>query len=68
MIELKDRAGKVVVDNTTKLPLLQASKCDLCQDQRSGPACQNACPHQALFRIDTSHSAPLQRWMDKRAA
>ena len=31
---------------------LKASKCDLCAGQSSGPACQRACPHDALTRVD----------------
>ncbi len=31
---------------------MQATKCDLCIDQLGGPACQRACPHDALQRVD----------------
>lgn len=29
-----------------------AVKCDLCLEQRGGPACVRACPHEALGRVD----------------
>lgn len=33
-----------------------AVKCDLCIDQKAGPACVRACPHDAMGRLDlTSH-------------
>ena len=30
----------------------RATKCDLCTGRRGGPACQKACPHNALIRLD----------------
>ncbi len=52
MVNIRDRAGDVIVDSSSQLPLLQATKCDLCIDQRGGPACQRACPHDALKRVN----------------
>ena len=66
MIQVRDEKGRAAVDRKTQLPILQASKCDLCHELKTGPACQNACPHQALFRIDTSETSPLERWLQKR--
>lgn len=68
MIQVTDKQGRAAVDRTTNLPILQASKCDLCQNHSTGPACQNACPHQALYRVDTSDSATLQSWILRRTA
>lgn len=45
-----------------------ASKCDLCYESESGPACVNNCPHSCAFRVgsmdefqelmDTGHATP----------
>ena len=67
MIQVRDEKGRMAVDRKTQLPILQASKCDLCHELKTGPSCQNACPHQALFRIDTSETSSLERWLLKRA-
>ncbi len=61
MVEISDREGKPIVDSTTGAPIEKATKCDLCVDQLGGPACQSACPHDALFRIDLSNPDPLTR-------
>jgi Fe-S-cluster-containing dehydrogenase component len=66
MIQVRDERGRAAIDRKTQLPILQASKCDMCQELTTGPACQNACPHQALFRIDTSEPSSLARWQSKR--
>ena len=66
MQQLTDDRGDLLIDNASKLPILQASKCDLCQSLSTGPACQNACPHSALFRLDTSHTKPLQQWLERK--
>ena len=68
MIQVHDAKGRGAIDRTTQLPVLQASKCDLCQEQSTGPACQNACPHEALFRIDTSDTNAMERWLKARVA
>ncbi|MCU0713982.1 MAG: cyclic nucleotide-binding domain-containing protein [Pirellula sp.] len=68
MQQLKDDRGNAVIDASSKLPILQASKCDLCQSLPTGPACQNACPHAALFRLDTSSTQPLQEWLERKVA
>lgn len=67
MIQVRDEKGRAAVDRKTQLPILQASKCDLCHELKTGPSCQNACPHHALFRIDTSETSSLERWLQKRA-
>ena len=68
MIQSRDDQGRAAVDRKTQLPILQASKCDLCHELKSGPACQIACPHLALFRIDTSETSSLAEWLLKRAS
>ena len=38
--------------NAAGLPVVKATKCDFCRDIDGGPACQRACPHNALTRAD----------------
>lgn len=52
MVEINDTRGQSIVDEKSGKQLVQATKCDLCIDQPGGPACQQACPHEALHRID----------------
>jgi Fe-S-cluster-containing dehydrogenase component/CRP-like cAMP-binding protein len=68
MIPMRDDKGRAAVDRKSQLPILQASKCDMCHHLSSGPACQNACPHSALVRIDTSEAESMVTWLSKRAA
>jgi Fe-S-cluster-containing dehydrogenase component len=44
----------------TREPVLKATKCDLCSEQLGGPACQRACPHDALERVDLSDATNLR--------
>jgi len=64
MVPIRDPAGSLLIDGK-QLPILKATKCDLCVDQLGGPACQAACPHDALIRIDTTHTDPLAAWMKR---
>jgi Fe-S-cluster-containing dehydrogenase component/CRP-like cAMP-binding protein len=68
MLQVHDKQGRAAVDRQTQLPILQASKCDLCPTSTTGPACQSSCPHNALFRLDTSDVQVLNQWLKKRAA
>ncbi len=58
-------AGAFVVDSATQQPILKATKCDFCAGQLTGPACQNACPHDALVRVDMSDLTQLASWMGR---
>ncbi|MEM7254955.1 MAG: 4Fe-4S dicluster domain-containing protein, partial [Pseudomonadota bacterium] len=51
MVEVRDQSGSALLDEA-KRPILKATKCDLCLDQATGPACVQACPHGALIRTD----------------
>ena len=51
MAEIRDTNGNFYVDEQSR-PLMKATKCDLCLEQWGGPACQRACPHDALTRVD----------------
>ncbi|MDE0960577.1 MAG: 4Fe-4S dicluster domain-containing protein [Planctomycetota bacterium] len=50
-VEIKDATGNPIIDTKSGSPILRATKCDLCIDQPSGPACVNACPQDALHRV-----------------
>lgn len=60
MVDIRDAQGNIVVDSKTQAPLTQATKCDLCIEQRGGPACERACPHDALFRVDMHDAAQVE--------
>lgn len=68
MVSTNDSEGRVRVDEANGLPILQASKCDMCSQSRSGPACQSACPHDALIRIDLGDLQKVSQWMQRKAA
>jgi Fe-S-cluster-containing dehydrogenase component/CRP-like cAMP-binding protein len=63
MVEIRDRHGAVLIDARTQQPLAKATKCDLCADLPGGPACQRACPHDALVRLDLGNLGGLSQWM-----
>ncbi len=66
MTSVNDREGRPYHDATTGKPIVKATKCDLCTGSPTGPACQAACPHDALVRIDLSESKPLRQWLEQR--
>jgi Fe-S-cluster-containing dehydrogenase component/CRP-like cAMP-binding protein len=66
MVEIRDRHGGIVRDDASLKPLTKATKCDLCIDQWGGPACQRACPHDALIRIDMNNIPRLAAWTNGR--
>jgi Fe-S-cluster-containing dehydrogenase component len=65
MVEIRDSAGALVFDVATQQPILKATKCDFCAGQLTGPACQHACPHDALVRIDMSNLNELAGWLGR---
>lgn len=65
MVEITDNNGSVVLEASTNLPIEKATKCDLCSDQLGGPACQRACPHDALVRIDMTDHEALAKWVNR---
>ncbi len=67
MVAASDERGRAKVDQSNGLPILQASKCDLCQGNNAKPACQSACPHDALVRLDLSDVSQLSRWIERKA-
>jgi Fe-S-cluster-containing dehydrogenase component/CRP-like cAMP-binding protein len=52
MTAIHDPGGNILRDPADHEPILKATKCDLCSEQLSGPACVRACPHDALQRVD----------------
>jgi Fe-S-cluster-containing dehydrogenase component/CRP-like cAMP-binding protein len=65
LVEIRDRDGAFVIDENTGAPVLKATKCDLCLGQLGGPACQRACPHDALVRIDIADQEGLADWVNR---
>jgi Fe-S-cluster-containing hydrogenase component 2 len=65
MVEIREPGGAFYVDAATGQPIVKATKCDFCAGQLTGPACQNACPHDALVRMDMSDAAALANWLGK---
>lgn len=67
MVQAVDGHGRRKMDRNTGLPILQASKCDLCADVGGKPSCQSACPHDALVRIDMVDLPRLNSFVHRRA-
>ena len=65
MVEIRSETGQFLVGED-KQPILKATKCDLCVEQAGGPACQNACPHDALTRTDLTQVSSLTQWLNRR--
>lgn len=63
MVDVRDGDGNPYLDLERNLPIVKATKCDLCVEQRGGPACQRACPHDALVRIDLTTANPIKSLM-----
>jgi Fe-S-cluster-containing dehydrogenase component/CRP-like cAMP-binding protein len=64
MVEVRDKKGQILVASDSK-PLHKATKCDLCSDQYGGPACERACPHDALKRINLNTLDDLVSWIHR---
>ena len=60
MTPIRDMGGNPVLDPEMQKPIMKATKCDLCASQLGGPACERACPHDALHRTD------FQAWIPKQ--
>ncbi len=52
LVPIRERDGRQVIDPVSREPILKATKCDLCNSLPTGPACERACPHGALRRVD----------------
>ncbi|WP_269584031.1 cyclic nucleotide-binding domain-containing protein [Roseibium sp. Sym1] len=62
MVEIRDQHGFFVKDKDGQ-PISRATKCDLCADQLTGPACVQACPHDALERVNMRDTETLLEWL-----
>ena len=65
MVEIRHQNGSFIRDSKTRAPVVKATKCDLCADQWGGPACQRACPHDALVRIDMRDIGHVADWKNR---
>lgn len=65
MVEARESDGDVLLDNSTQTPIMKATKCDLCFNLPGGPACERACPHNALKRVDMRDSESLMKWLNR---
>jgi Fe-S-cluster-containing hydrogenase component 2/CRP-like cAMP-binding protein len=61
MVEIRDPAGGFVVGADDRI-VSRATKCDLCEGVSAGPACQAACPHDALKRVNLGRAEDLVSW------
>jgi len=64
MVEIRDESGKMYRDPNGKA-IVKASKCDLCSETIGKPACERACSHDALTRIDLKDISSLSHWVDR---
>jgi Fe-S-cluster-containing dehydrogenase component/CRP-like cAMP-binding protein len=64
MVEIRDASGRILVASDSN-PIHKATKCDLCNDQYGGPACERACPHDALKRINLNTLDDLVSWIQR---
>ena len=65
MVEIRDVNGAFIHDTDTQTRIQKATKCDYCQDLLVSPACQRACPHDALIRIDMNDRSALLDWLSR---
>ena len=65
MVEVRDTAGGFLRSAASGDAQFKATKCDLCLEQVGGPACQRACPHDALVRLDMQDLPSLATWLDR---
>ena len=64
MVPISDNSGRPFFDERQK-PIMKATKCDLCSHITGGPACQRACSHDALIRIDLKETEQLANWLNR---
>lgn len=55
--------GELVLDES-HAPISKATKCDYCVDQRVAPACEYACPNNALKRLDAHDIDVVKEWLE----
>lgn len=62
MVDIRDPNGELILNKDNKT-ILKATKCDLCVDQFGGPACERACPHDALIRLNMNDLDLFAKWL-----
>ena len=62
MVDIRDESGAFILDREGKT-ISRATKCDLCSSQLTGPACVQACPHDALTRVNIRDTEKLLKWL-----
>ncbi|MCB1693075.1 MAG: 4Fe-4S dicluster domain-containing protein, partial [Pseudomonadales bacterium] len=67
MVNVRDAGASeaVLVDPARGHAISKATKCDLCVDHHGGPACERACPHDALKRVDMDELESLSKWLNR---
>ncbi|MEM9941028.1 MAG: cyclic nucleotide-binding domain-containing protein [Planctomycetota bacterium] len=65
MVSINNPQGQPIHDTDTGQPIVKATKCDFCESHAGGPACQRACPHDALVRIDLSTPQSVTQWSQR---
>ncbi len=67
MVNVRDQSDEsaVMVDPVNGRPIVKATKCDLCVEHHGGPACERACPHDALKRADMNDLDFLSDWLNR---
>jgi Fe-S-cluster-containing dehydrogenase component/CRP-like cAMP-binding protein len=66
MVATRDGEGKFVLAESGEKegqPEYKATKCDLCINQATGPACVRSCPHDALKRVNMHDADSLIRFV-----
>jgi len=63
MEEVRNADGAFHIDSDG-VHIARATKCDFCTGLRNGPACQQACPHNALIRVDMRDTRAITEWLD----
>ncbi|MEO6035760.1 MAG: 4Fe-4S dicluster domain-containing protein, partial [Verrucomicrobiota bacterium] len=66
MVYARGTDGQPYYDQATNQPIQKAAKCDLCSAQITGPACANACPHDAMIRVDMRDVDRLAEWFNRK--
>lgn len=64
MVPIRDEEGKLLTDDKA-IPIVKATKCDMCNTSPGGPACVRACSHDALTRVDVKDVGELADWLDR---
>ncbi len=64
MVDIRDEKGRFMLGEDLK-PISKATKCDLCVENHGGPACERACPHGALERMNLNDLTAMATWLKR---